>query len=150
MSLTISPKVFSLGYAPQLNSRGPKPEGAADPSEVELLGSKNEDSVELSGLKIIPEENDIASKDENPGNPGNPGNSDYKTKIRIDPETQEVIIKVVDEKTGEEVRQIPGEQQLRLNKGISEYNDILSKRDESIAIDTTVDDVGYKEDKSEQ
>ena len=57
---------------------------------------------------------------------------------------------MVDDKTGEEIRQIPGEQQLRLNKGISEYNDILSKRDESIAIDTTVDDLDYKEDKSEQ
>ena len=144
MSLTISSKVFSLGYAPQLNSRAPKPEGAANPSEVQLLGNKDEDSVELSGLKIIPEENEISSGNENLGNP------DYKTKIRIDPETQEVIIEVVDDKTGEEIRQIPGEQQLRLNKGISEYNDILSKRDESIAIDTTVDDLDYKEDKSEQ
>jgi len=144
MSLTISSKVFSLGYAPQLNSRAPKPEGAANPSEVQLLGNKDEDSVELSGLKIIPEENEVSSGNENLGNP------DYKTKVRIDPETQEVIIEVVDDKTGEEIRQIPGEQQLRLNKGISEYNDILSKRDESIIVNKTVDDLDYKEAESEQ
>jgi len=144
MSLTISSKVFSLGYGPQLNSRGPKPEGAADPTQVQLLGNKDEDTVELSGLKIIPEENEVSSGNENLGNP------DYKTKIRIDPETQEVIIEVVDGKTGEEVRQIPGEQQLRLNKGITAYNDILSKRDESIAVNTTVDDLDYKEAESEQ
>ena len=144
MSLTISSKVFSSGYGPQLNSRGPKPEGVADPTQVQLLGNKNEDSVELSGLKIIPEENEVSSGNENLGNP------DYKTKIRIDPETQEVIIEVVDGKTGEEVRQIPGEQQLRLNKGITAYNDILSKRDKSIAVNTTVDDLDYKEAESEQ
>ena len=138
MSLTISSKVFSLGYAPQLNSRVPKPEGVADPSQVQLLGNKDEDSVELSGLKIRPEENESL------------GDPDYKTQIRIDPETQEVIIEVVDGKTGEEVRQIPGEQQLRLNKGISEYNDILFKRDESISVNTTVDNLDYKETEPEQ
>jgi len=143
MSLTISSKIFSSGYAPQLNSRWPKPEGSIDPTQVELLGNKDEDSVELSGLKIISEENDISSENENLGNP------DYKTQIRIDPETQEVIIEVVDGNTGEEVRQIPGEQQLRLNKGISEYNDILFKRDESIAVNTTVDNLDYKETESE-
>ena len=62
MSLTISSKIFSSGYAPQLNSRGPKPEGAIDPTQVELLGNTDEDSVELSGLKIIPEENEFESR----------------------------------------------------------------------------------------
>ena len=144
MSLTISSKVFSLGYSPQLNSRAPKPEITTDPSQVELLGNSDEDSVELSGLKIRPEENEISSENESLGDPN------YKTQIRIDPETQEVIIEVVDGKTGEEVRQIPGEQQLRLNKGISEYNDILFKRDESISVNTTVDNLDYKETEPEQ
>ena len=47
------------------------------------------------------------------------------------------------------MRQIPGEQQLRLNKSISEYNDILFKRVDSID-SNVVDDVVYKQPESEK
>ncbi|MZH47196.1 MAG: flagellar protein FlaG, partial [Nitrospinae bacterium] len=50
--------------------------------------------------------------------------SENKTRVRIDPESQEVIVEVINGKTGEEVRQIPGEQRLRLSKSISEYNSV--------------------------
>jgi len=143
MSLTISSNSFSVGYKPQLNSRVLKPQDVADPSQVELLGNKDEDSVELTTLKAVSDENDISAENQDPKN------SNYKTRIRIDPETQEVIIEVVDGNTGEEVRQIPGEQQLRLNKGISAYNDILSKRVDNINFNG-VDDLNYKQPESEK
>ena len=118
MSLTISSNSFSVGYASQLNARAPKPQGLKHTPQVELLGNKDEDSIELSTLKTVSDEND------NSADIQKLSDHSHKTRIRIDPETQEVIIEVLDGTTGEEVRQIPGEQQLRLNKGISAYNDI--------------------------
>ena len=143
MSLTISSNTFSASYTPQLNSRVLKPQSATEPAQVKLLGNTDEDSVELSSLKSTPEENNISTENQDRSNP------DYKTRIRIDPETKEVIVEVVDDNTGEEVRQIPGEQQLRLNKSISEYNDILFKR--VVNVDSNlVDDVVYKQPESEK
>ena len=143
MSLTILSNSLSLGYAPQLNSRVLKPQSATEPAQVKLLGNTDEDSVELSSLKSTPEENNISTENQDRSNP------DYKTRIRIDPETKEVIVEVVDDNTGEEVRQIPGEQQLRLNKSISEYNDILFKRVDNVD-SNVVDDVVYKQPESEK
>ncbi len=142
MSLTISSNTFSASYTPQLNSRVLKPQSATEPAQVKLLGNTDEDSVELSSLKSTPEENNISTENQDRSNP------DYKTRIRIDPETKEVIVEVVDDNTGEEVRQIPGEQQLRLNKSISEYNDILFKRVDNVDINV-VDDEDYKQTESE-
>ena len=143
MSLTISSNTFSAGYTPQLNSRVLKPQSATEPAQVKLLGNTDEDSVELSSLKSTPEEKNISTENQDRSNP------DYKTRIRIDPETKEVIVEVVDDNTGEEVRQIPGEQQLRLNKSISEYNDILFKRVDKVD-SNVVDDVVYKQPESEK
>ena len=78
-----------------------------------------------------------------------PENHGISGNFFIDPETQEVIIEVVDGNTGEEVRQIPGEQQLRLNKGISAYNDILSKSADNVEYNG-VDDMNYTQPKSEK
>ena len=143
MSLTISSNTFSASYTPQLNSRVLKPQNLTKPAEVKLLGNTDEDSVELTSLKSTSKENDIATENKDLSNP------DYKTRIRIDPETKEVIVEVVDDNTGEEVRQIPGEQQLRLNKSISEYNDILFQRVDNIDFNV-VDDVVYKQPESEK
>jgi uncharacterized FlaG/YvyC family protein len=143
MSLTISSNTFSASYTPQLNSRVLKPQSATEPAQVKLLGNTDEDSVELSSLKSTPEENNISTENQDRSNP------DYKTRIRIDPETKEVIVEVVDDNTGEEVRQIPGEQQLRLNKSISEYNDILFKRVNNVD-SNVVDDAVYKQPESEK
>ena len=143
MSLTISSNTFSASYTPQLNSRVLKPQSGTEPAQVKLLGNTDEDSVELSSLKSTPEENNISTENQDRSNP------DYKTRIRIDPETKEVIVEVVDDNTGEEVRQIPGEQQLRLNKSISEYNDILFKRVNNVD-SNVVDDAVYKQPESEK
>ena len=166
MSLTISSNSFSVGYASQLNARAPKPQGLKDTPQVELLGNKDEDSIELSTLKkdtpqvkLLGNKDDdsielstlktVSDENDNSADIKKLSDHSHKTRIRIDPETQEVIIEVVDGNTGEEVRQIPGEQQLRLNKGISAYNDILSKRVDNVDVNG-VDDMNYKQPESEK
>ena len=117
MSLTIFPQAFSVGFSsPQHQPAKPQLQGAADPPQVDSSGQVSGDQTELNTVKIISDDNDISS--DNTGLDG----SENKTRVRIDPESQEVVIEVINDKTGEEVRQIPGEQRLRLSKGISEYN----------------------------
>jgi hypothetical protein len=118
MSLTIFPKAFSVGFSPQHHSAKPQSHGTAAPPQVDSIGQVSGNQADLSTVKIISDDSNVSS--DNTGLAG----SDHKTRIRIDPESQEVIIEVVSDKTGEEVRQIPGEQQLRLRKGISEYNSV--------------------------
>ena len=129
MSLTIFPQAFSVGFAPQLNSTPSKPQGLADPPQVDVFGNTDGDYTELSTVKIISDDNDVSTENQEFSN------SDHKTRVRIDPETQKVIIEVVDDKTGKEVRQIPGEQQLRLNEGITEYNDIAFRQNSEADVD---------------
>ena len=140
MSLTIFSQAFSVGFAPQFNSTPTKPQGSADPPQVELFGNVDGDYAELSTVKIISDDNDVST--DNQGF----SNSDHKTQVRIDPESQKVIIEVVDDKTGREVRQIPGEQQLRLNEGISQYNDIAFNQTEDIELKETYDTTGKQPD----
>ena len=128
MSLTISPQAFSVGFAPQFNSVPSKAPGTADPPQVNLLGSVDEGYTELSTVKIISDDNNVSAENQEFTN------LDHKTQVRIDPDSQKVIIKVVNNKTGQEVLQIPGEQQLRLNEGITKYNDIVFRQNSDISI----------------
>ena len=128
MSLTIFPQAFSVGFAPQFNSVPSKAPGTADPAQVSLLGSTYEDYTELLTVKIISDENDVSAEYQKFTK------SDHKKQVRIDPDSQKVIIKVVNNKTGQEVLQIPGEQQLRLNEGITKYNDIVFRQNSDISI----------------
>ena len=142
MSLTIFPQAFSVGFAPQFNSVPSKAPGTADPpQQVSLLGSADEDYTELSTVKIISDDNDVSAENQEFTNP------DHKTRVRIDPDSQKVIIEVVNDKTGQEVRQIPGEQQLRLNEGITEYNDIAFRKNSDISIEQTSSN-SYEQDHS--
>jgi uncharacterized FlaG/YvyC family protein len=77
-------------------------------------------------VKIISDDNDISS--DNTGLAG----SENNTRVHIDPESQKIIIEVVNDETGKEVRQIPGEQQLRLSKGISEYQNVAFNHDRPV------------------
>lgn len=117
MSSTIFPKGFNVSFSPQYNLVKPKPNGTAAPPQVESNGQVAGDHPELNTVKIISDDNDVSSDDT-----GLRG-SENKIRVRIDPESQEVIIEVVNE-TGKEIRQIPGEQRLALSKGISEYNNV--------------------------
>ena len=134
MSLTISPQAFSVGFAPQFNSVPSKAPGTADPPQISLFDSADEGYTELSTVKIISDDKDVTAENQEFTNP------DHKTQVRIDPDSQKVIIEVVNNKTGQEVRQIPGEQQLRLNKGITEYNDIVFRQNSDISIEQNSSD----------
>jgi hypothetical protein len=123
MPLTIFPKAFNVGFSPQYQPPKSQVQGTADPPQVDSSGQVSGNPTELNTVKIISDDNDISSDDT-----GLRG-SENKTRVRIDPESQEVIIEVVNDKTGKEVRQIPGEQQLHLSRGISEYNNLAFNHD---------------------
>jgi hypothetical protein len=73
MSLTISPKSFSVGFAPQFNSVPSKARGTDDPPQVNLFGSADEGYTELSTVKIISDDNDVSAENQEFTNP------DHKT-----------------------------------------------------------------------
>ena len=126
MSLTIFPKAFSVGFSTQYQSAKSQVQGTAGPPQVDSSGQVPGNWTELNTVKIISDDNDISS--DNTGLAG----SENKTRVRIDPESQKIIIEVVNDETGKEVRQIPGEQQLRLSKGISEYQNVTFNHDRPV------------------
>lgn len=125
MSLTIFPKAFSVGFSPQQyqSAKSQSQEATGGPPQVDSNGQVSGNQVDLNTVKIISDDNDVSSDSTDLAG------SENKTRVRIDPESQEVIVEVVNGKTGEEVRQIPGEQRLRLSKGISEYNNVAFNHD---------------------
>ena len=122
MTLTNFPNAYSFNFATQFNTTSSETQGSSDPPQVDPFGNVESDYAELSTVKIIPDDNDVSRENQQFTNP------EHKTSVRVDPESQKIIIEVIDEKTGKEVRQIPGEQQLRLNQGITEYNKIIFKQ----------------------
>ena len=122
-------QAFSVGFAPQSNSIPPKATGTADPPEISLLNSADEDYTELSTVKNISDDKNVSAENQELSN------KNHKTRVRIDPDSQKVIIEVVNDKTGQEVLQIPGEKQLRLNEGITEYNNIAFRKTSDISIE---------------
>ena len=129
MTLINFSQAFSAGFAPQFNSVTPKGPGTADPPEISLLNSADEDYTELSTVKNISDDNDVSAENQELSN------KNHKTRVRIDPDSKKVIIEVVNDKTGQEVLQIPGEKQLRLNEGITEYNNIAFRQTSDISIE---------------
>ena len=126
MSLTIFPKAFNVGFSPQYQPAKSQVQGTAGPPQVDSSGQVSGNRTELNTVKIISDDNDISS--DNTRLSG----SENRIRVRIDPESKEVIIEVINDKTGKEVRQIPGEQQLRLRKGISEYNNVAFNHDRPV------------------
>ena len=94
MSLTIFPKAFNVGFSPQYQPPKSQVQGTADPPQVDSSGQVSGNPTELNTVKIISDDNDISSDDTNLRG------SENKTRVRIDPESQEVIIEVVNDKTG--------------------------------------------------
>ena len=125
MSLTIFPKAYSVGFSPQYQSAKTQSLEANSPPKVDSNGQVSGNQTDLNTVKIISDDSNISSDDSSlPG-------SQNETKVRIDPESQKVIVEVVNGKTGKEVRQIPGEQKLRLSKSISEYNNVAFKHEQT-------------------
>lgn len=119
MSLTILPQTSSVGFSPQNHLARPQSHAAAGGTPQEDRNKQvSGNQTDPSKVKIISDDNDISSDSINLANLEN------KIRVRIDPESKEIIVEVVNNKTGEKVRQIPGEQQLRLSKGISKYSSV--------------------------
>ena len=75
-------------------------------------GEKQVKKEQLASIKVS-----IAN-----GQPRARGDSiQHKVVFDIDPKSKDVVIKVFDEVTGEEIRQIPGEDVLRLSQSIGEF-----------------------------
>ena len=122
-------QAFSAGFAPQFNSVAPKTLGTAEPPEISLLNSADEDYTELSTVKNISDDKNVSAENQELSN------KNHKTRVRIDPDSKKVIIEVVNDKTGQEVLQIPGEKQLRLNEGITEYNNMAFRQTSDISVE---------------
>ena len=125
MSLTIFPKAYSVGFSPQYYSAKVESPGSSGPPQVSGNGQVKGDQTDLSTVKIISDDKGVSSDDTGLASSKN------KTQVRIDPDSQKVIVEVINSKKGEEVRQIPGEDKLRLSKGISEYHDRAFKHDQT-------------------
>ena len=72
--------------------------------------------IESNTVKTISKDNKDSS--ENTGLTS----AEKTIQVRIDPESKEVIIEVVNNKTGEKVLQIPGEEYLKLTQRIADFN----------------------------
>ena len=48
--------------------------------------------------------------------------ADLEVNYKVDPETNEVVILVVDSESGEEIRQIPGKEFLKLTQRIADFH----------------------------
>ena len=80
-----------------------------------------------SGLKANPVKNLDAKEGKadsiETGMPDRVGfSANYKVGYKIDPETHEVVIRVVDSESGEVIKQIPGEDFVKLAQRIAEFN----------------------------
>ena len=116
MSLTILPQTSSVGFSPQNHSARPQSHLATGGTpQADSNKQVSDNQTDPSIVKIISDDNDVSADSINLANLEN------KIRVRIDPESKEVIVEVVNNKTGEKVLQIPGEQRLRLSKGISQY-----------------------------
>ena len=118
MSLTILPQISSVGFAHQYHSAKPQFHKAASINTQENpSGQVLSNQTESNTAKIISKD-DITSSENI-----NLTSAEKKIRVRIDPESKEVIIEVVNNKTGEKVLQIPGEEYLKLSQRIADFND---------------------------
>lgn len=51
--------------------------------------------------------------------------ANHRVNFEVNPETQDVVIKVVDSESGEVIKQIPGEDFLKLTQCVAEFNQKL-------------------------
>ena len=118
MSLTIFPQAFSVGFAPQYHSAKPQHHKTKSITpQADSNGKILNNQVESNTAKIISEDNKASSENIDLAS------LEKTIRVRIDPESKEVIIEVVNNKTGEKVLQIPGEEYLKLTQRIEDFND---------------------------
>ena len=118
MSLTILPQISSVGFAPQYNSAKPQSHKAKSINlQTDSNGKILNNQIESNTAKTISKDNKASSENIDLAS------AEKKIRVRIDPKSKEVIIEVVNNKTGEKVLQIPGEEYLKLTQRIADFND---------------------------
>ena len=118
MSLTILPQISSVGFAHKYHSVKPQSHSAKSiNTQEDLNGQVFSNQTESNAAKIIAEDNKASSENIDLAS------AEKKIRVRIDPKSKEVIIEVVNNKTGEKVLQIPGEEYLKLTQRIADFND---------------------------
>ena len=117
MPLTILPQISSAGFTSQYHSVKPQPyKGKSITPQGNSNGKILNNQVESNTAKTISKDNKASSVNINLAS------AEKKIRVRIDPESKEVIIEVVNNKTGEKVLQIPGEEYLKLTQRIADFN----------------------------
>ena len=106
MEIDISSFIGKL-KSPAIMGQTSRPEGRINPSKA--IESPPE-SREIPVSKSSESQVDINTLDNN------------KVDYKVDHETNEVVIRIVDNESGEVVRQIPGEEFLRFANRISNFN----------------------------
>lgn len=123
MSLTIFPQAFSVGFTPKASPAVSQPKGLPPDQGVNTQPDNAAIQVDLSHIeiiKIIPdEENNEGSNSSSDGSFVN-----HKTAFRIDANSNEVVVRIIDPETGEEIREIPDTSQQELNQRIRQYQDL--------------------------
>ena len=118
MPLTILPQISSVGFAHQYHSAKPQFHKATSINTQENPnGQILSNQTESNTAKIISKDDTASSENIDLAS------AEKKIRVRIDPESKEVIIEVVNNKTGEKVLQIPGEEYLKLTQRIADFND---------------------------
>jgi len=118
MPLTILPQISSVGFAHQYHSTKPQSYRAKNITpQADSNGETLSNQTKSNTAKII-SKGDTASSENI-----DLASAEKKIRVRIDPESKEVIIEVVNNKTGEKVLQIPGEEYLKLTQRIADFND---------------------------
>ncbi|MBI4384867.1 MAG: flagellar protein FlaG [Nitrospinae bacterium] len=113
MSLAIFPKAFSIGFVPRVDTSN---FNHAGPPIVLGDSGRNPDEQDPSA----------ASKPA-PANDGKGAGDEVdlsfnrETRFEMDHETKKVVVKVIDKKTHEEIKQIPNKQAQRLSQNIGQY-----------------------------
>ena len=118
MPLTILPQISSVDFAHQYHSAKPQSYRAKNITpQADSNGETLSNQTKSNTAKIISEDNKTFSENIDLTS------AEKKIRVRIDPESKEVIIEVVNNKTGEKVLQIPGEEYLKLTQRIADFND---------------------------
>jgi uncharacterized FlaG/YvyC family protein len=93
--------------SPSPSGQTSRPERESNPNEIgSVLPETRETPVSPSSETKV----DLISLD------------NHKVDYQVDQETNEVVIRIVDSESGEVIRQIPGEEFLRLTSRIAEFN----------------------------
>ena len=118
MSLTILPQISSVGFAHQYHSTKPQSYRAKNITpQTDSNGETLSNQTKSNTAKTTSKDNKASVENIRLAS------AEKKIQVRIDPESKEIIIEVVNNKTGEKVLQIPGEEYLKLTQGIEDFND---------------------------